>query len=305
MPVPISWHGRPRRRQPSGRTWLRTTQANSAMRGFSPAPAGEHQIERLHGPASPQALAGQTLEAALREGAVGVDDDHHRGRRGRQVADAKVERVALAAPSGSCALDDLRAGRRARRWRSVAAVVGHDQQSVAGCAAAAGRVAIAAAIPAASSCAGIRIATDGRAASPGSSVPAGRPRRAATRPGSEHARRAQRRPAHRGRISADDRRRAWQRAQSALRMALRANSVDQLARLRRRRRAGPARGRARPGPSRDRLAGGGVEAVSIASASASTSPAGTSQPSSPWRDQLGNAGDVGRDHRAARAPSLP
>ena len=40
MPVPINWHGRPRRRHPAGRTQLRTRHANCARRRDSPASAG-------------------------------------------------------------------------------------------------------------------------------------------------------------------------------------------------------------------------------------------------------------------------
>ena len=40
IPVPINWHGPPRRCQPSGRTWLRTAHANSAILCFRPAPGG-------------------------------------------------------------------------------------------------------------------------------------------------------------------------------------------------------------------------------------------------------------------------
>jgi hypothetical protein len=40
MPVPINWHGAPTAHQPSGRTRLRTRQANADTRARKPAPAG-------------------------------------------------------------------------------------------------------------------------------------------------------------------------------------------------------------------------------------------------------------------------
>ncbi len=51
--------------------------------------------------------------------------------------------------------------------------------------------------------------------------------------------------------------------------------------------------------------GGVSRQACMASTSASTSPAGTSQPLGPGFDEFGNTGDEGADHRAPREPLLP
>ena len=63
--------------------------------------------------------------------AVGVDDDHDRGRRRRQVAHPVVERIALAAPIRVMALDDLGTAFCGDGGGPVAAVVGDDKEPVA------------------------------------------------------------------------------------------------------------------------------------------------------------------------------
>ena len=135
---------------------MRTAQANSAILCFRPAPGGApHQVERLHRPASSHALAGEKIDASGGNRTVGIDHDHDRGWRGREMAHAVVKRIALSAPVQDMALDSFSTPGQWRRssGRCSSSATTRSLSSPRSC----GRtVAIAAAIPPASSCAGIR-----------------------------------------------------------------------------------------------------------------------------------------------------